>query len=75
MLPDDDAERLAQKNRARKWLLAAALGFCAMGSTAAYLVFLRSLGWPLLTVLMALEWLVMLFVFLIATSRMRPRRR
>jgi hypothetical protein len=46
-----------------------------MGSTAAYLVFLRSLGWPLLTVLIALEWLVMLFVFLIATSRMRPRRR
>jgi hypothetical protein len=75
MLPDDESSRQVQKYRAREWLLAAALGFCALGSTLMYLTFLRSLGGLLLTVLIALEWLVMLFVFLIATSRIRRRRR
>ena len=75
MVPDDDAYPPAQKIRRRQWLLAAALGFCATGSTVVYIVFLRPLGWPMLTVMIGLEWLVMLFVFLMVTSRMRQRRR
>jgi hypothetical protein len=74
MLPNDEPSRQAQKLRARQRLLAALLGFCALGSSAMYLVFLRSLGWAVLTLLILLEWVVMFFIYLMATSQMRRRR-
>ncbi len=71
---DDETSRQAQKLRARQRLLAALLGICAMGSSAMYLVFLRSLGCDELTLLILMEWLVMFFIYLMATSQMRRRR-
>jgi len=76
MLPDDDAYRQIKQYRARETLLGALLGFCALGSSIMYLVFLRSvIAWPLLTLLIVLEWLVMIVVYLVIVSKMRQRRR
>jgi hypothetical protein len=75
MPSSDEFDALAQKNRRRLRLLAVALGFCALGLTIVYVKFLQSLGWLLLGLLVGLEWLVMVFVYLIIHSKMRPRRR
>jgi len=75
MPPSDEFDLQAQRNRLRLRLLAVALGCSAMGSTIVYVVFLQSLGWLLLSLLIGLEWLVMVFVYLIIHSKMRPRRR
>jgi hypothetical protein len=75
MLPDEDVYQKVRKYRARERLLGALLGFCALGSSMLYVVFLRSmLSWLWIILLIAIEWVVMLFVFLIITRQMRRRK-
>ncbi|HTB64083.1 MAG TPA: hypothetical protein VK737_10915 [Opitutales bacterium] len=75
MTPDDNSHNKVKQYRVKELVLGILLGFCAMGSSVLYVVFLRgTLGWPWVVVLVALEWLVMLFVFLIATRQMRRRK-
>ncbi len=75
MLPDDQSDEQLKKYRARELLLGALLAFCALGSSAVYLTTLRSMNRVLLIGLIAVEWLVMLVVYLIIVSKMRRRRR
>lgn len=75
MLPDDDSYRQVRKFRSRELLLGALLGFCALGSSVLYLVFLREqLALPLLITLIVTEWLTIIGVYLIIVSKMRQRR-
>ncbi len=76
MTPDDDAYRQVQVYRTRERIIGALLAFSALGSSIMYVVFLKaSLGPLWLGLLIAMEWLIMAFIYFIIVSQMRKRRR
>jgi len=76
MLPNDDAYRQVQMYRARERIIGALLAFSALGSSIMYVVFLRaSLGLTWLILLVAMEWLIMAFIYFIIVGQMRKRRK
>jgi len=75
MLPDDDSYQQTQKLRSKEILIGLLLAFCALGSTVLYIVVLKEINLLAKIAIIAFEWLVMIFVFLIIVSKMRRRGR
>jgi uncharacterized membrane protein YsdA (DUF1294 family) len=72
-LDDNEAARAARRLRAQRLTLGLLLGFCALGSSACYLVFLQNLAKPVLAALVALEFMTMIIVYYVIVIRWRGR--